>query len=150
VKPFLFLILCLFFSAAPAVLAVDTIQPSDASKHAGEEVYVEGMVASVHATPKDVAFINLNEAYPHRIFTGFIPNLSAVGDETWLNGLKGKTVRIHGTHQHSPRHPRDSDPLEGSGRFGGSKMGLSGFCPLASHLARSLNNSPNPGVSKSK
>jgi hypothetical protein len=95
VKPFLFLILCLFFSAAPSVLAIDTIQPSEASKHAGEEVYVEGMVASVHATPKGVAFINLGEAYPHQIFTGFIPNLSAVGDETWLNGLKGKTVRIH-------------------------------------------------------
>jgi hypothetical protein len=96
VKPFLFLILCLFFSAAPSVLAIDTIQPSDAPKHAGEEVYVEGVVASVHATPKGVAFINLGEACPHQIFTGFIPNLSTVGDETWLNGLKGKTVRIHG------------------------------------------------------
>jgi len=96
VKPFLFLILCLFFSAAPSVLAIDTIQPSYASKHAGEEVYVEGVVASVHATPKGVAFINLNEAYPRQIFTGFIPNLSAVDDETWLNGLKGKTIRIHG------------------------------------------------------
>jgi hypothetical protein len=53
------------------VLALDTIQPSDAAKHAGEEVYVEGIVASVHATPKGVAFINLNEAYPHQIFTGY-------------------------------------------------------------------------------
>jgi hypothetical protein len=96
VKPFLFLILCLFFSAAPSVLAIDTIQPSDASKHAGEEVYVEGLVAGVHATPKGVAFINLGEAYPHQVFTGFIPNLSAVGDEAWLNGLKGKTIRIRG------------------------------------------------------
>jgi hypothetical protein len=96
VKSFLYLLLFLFFSAAPSVLAINTIQPSDASKHAGEEVYVEGMVASVHATPKGVAFINLNEAYPHQIFTGFIPNLSAISDETWLNGLKGKTVRIHG------------------------------------------------------
>jgi hypothetical protein len=98
VKPFLFLILCLFFSAAKSVLAIDPIQPSDTSKHAGEEVYVEGVVASVHATPKGVAFINLGEAYPHQIFTGFIPNLSAVGDETWLNGLKGKTVRINIYH----------------------------------------------------
>jgi hypothetical protein len=96
VKPFLFLILCLFFSAAQSVLAIDTIQPPDALKHAGEEVYVEGVVASVHATPKGVAFINLGEAYPHQIFTGFIPNLSAIADEAWLNGLKGKTVRIHG------------------------------------------------------
>jgi len=96
VNPFLFLILCLFFSAAQSVLAIDTIQPPDALKHAGEEVYVEGVVASVHATPKGVAFINLNEAYPHQIFTGFIPTLSAVGDETWLNGLKGETVQIHG------------------------------------------------------
>jgi hypothetical protein len=84
------------FSAAPSVLAIDTIQPSDAPKHTGEEVYVQGMVASVHATPKGVAFINLDEAYPHQIFTGFIPNLSAVGDEAWLNRLRGKTVRIHG------------------------------------------------------
>jgi hypothetical protein len=53
-------------------------------------------------------------------------------------------------YQHLSRHPRDSDQLEGSGRFGVIKMGLSGFCLLASHLARSLNNSPSPGVSKSK
>jgi hypothetical protein len=57
VKPFLFRILCLFFSAAQSVLAIETIQPPDALKHAGEEVYVEGVVASVHATPKGVAFI---------------------------------------------------------------------------------------------
>jgi hypothetical protein len=67
-------------------------------KHAGEEVYIEGVVASVHATPKGVAFINLGEAYPHQIFTGFIPNQSAVGDETWLNGLKGKSGRINIYH----------------------------------------------------
>ena len=67
-KPFLFLILCLFFSAAPSVLAIETIQPPDASKHAGEEVYVEGIVASVHATPKGVAFINLNEASKYLLF----------------------------------------------------------------------------------
>jgi hypothetical protein len=66
VKPFLFLILCLFFSAAPSALAIDTIQPSDASKHAGEEAYVEGIVASVHATSKGVAFISLYEAYPRQ------------------------------------------------------------------------------------
>lgn len=47
----------------------------------------EGMVASVQATPKGVAFINLGEAYPHQVFTGFIQNLSAIGDEAWLNGL---------------------------------------------------------------
>jgi hypothetical protein len=78
------------------MLAIDTITPADASKHAGEEVYVEGVVASVHASPKNVAFINLGLAYPHQVFTGFIQNFSAVGDESWLNGLKGKTVRIHG------------------------------------------------------
>jgi hypothetical protein len=97
VKPFLFLILFIFL-AAQSVFAIETIQPADASKHAGEEVYVEGVVASVHGAPKGVAFINLNEAYPHQIFTGFIPNLSAVGDETWLNGLKGKTGRINIYH----------------------------------------------------
>jgi hypothetical protein len=95
-KPLISLVLSLVLSFAPAVLATDTIEPTEAAQHAGEEVYVEGGVASVHATPKGVAFINLNEAYPHQIFTGFIPKLSAVGDETWLNGLKGKTVRIHG------------------------------------------------------
>ncbi len=80
----------------PATLAIDTIKPSDAAKYAGQEVIVEGIVASVHATPKGVAFINLDKAYPNPIFTGFVQNLSAIGDESWLNGLKGKTVRIHG------------------------------------------------------
>jgi hypothetical protein len=91
-----FLLLAVLFSMAPAMLAIDTIQPAEASKHAGEEVYVEGVVASVHATPKGTAFINLDKAYPNQVFTGFIQNLSAIGDEAWLNGLKGKTVRIHG------------------------------------------------------
>jgi hypothetical protein len=95
-KPLLFLILTTLFSVAPAILAIDTIQPTEASKHAGEEVYVEGVVAGVHATPKGAAFINLGEAYPHQVFTGFIQNLGAIGDEASLNGLKGKTVRIHG------------------------------------------------------
>jgi hypothetical protein len=37
------------------------------------------------------------ESLPHRYFgKSLIPNLSAVGDETWLNRLNGKTVRIHG------------------------------------------------------
>ena len=95
-KPLFFLILTTLFSVAPATLAIDTIQPAEASKHAGEEVYVEGVVASVHATPKGTAFINLDKAYPNQVFTGFIQNLSAIGDEAWLNSLKGKTVRIHG------------------------------------------------------
>jgi DNA/RNA endonuclease YhcR with UshA esterase domain len=96
VKPFFFLILSVLFSVTPAAVAIDTIEPTEAAGHAGEEVIVEGVVASVHATPKGVAFINLGEAYPNQIFTGFISNLSAIGDEAWLNGLKGKTVRIHG------------------------------------------------------
>jgi len=54
------------------------------------------LVASVHTIPKGVAFINLGEAYPNQIFTGFISNLSAIGDEAWLNALKGKTVQIAG------------------------------------------------------
>jgi hypothetical protein len=75
---------------------IAVIPASEAAKHNAEEVYVEGVVASVHATPKGAAFINLDKAYPHQIFTGFIQNLSAVGDEAWLNGLKEKTIRIHG------------------------------------------------------
>jgi DNA/RNA endonuclease YhcR with UshA esterase domain len=95
-KPLFVLILSLLLSTTPAVLATDTIKPTEAIQHAGEEVYVEGVVASVRATPKGVAFINLGEAYPHQVFTGFIQNLSAIGDEAWLNSLKGKTVRIRG------------------------------------------------------
>jgi DNA/RNA endonuclease YhcR with UshA esterase domain len=96
VKPFLILFLSVFFSVAPTVMAIDTIKPAEAAQHAGEEVIVEGVVAGVHATSKGIAFINLGEAYPNQIFTGFISNLSAIGDEAWLNSLKGKTVRIHG------------------------------------------------------
>jgi DNA/RNA endonuclease YhcR with UshA esterase domain len=95
-KPFFFLLLIIVLSVAPAALAIDTLKPAEAAQHAGEEVIVEGVVASVHATPKGVAFINLGEAYPNQIFTGFISNLSAIGDEAWLNGLKGKPVRIRG------------------------------------------------------
>jgi hypothetical protein len=61
VKPFLFPALCLFFSAVPPVLAMDTIQPTEAPKHAGEEVYVEGVVASV------VRGILLNDNDPYLV-----------------------------------------------------------------------------------
>jgi hypothetical protein len=91
-----FLVICGALLPSSHAQTVAVIPPAEASKHAGEEVYVEGLVASVHATPKGAAFINLGEAYPNQVFTGFIQNLSAVGDEAWLNGLKGKTVRIHG------------------------------------------------------
>jgi hypothetical protein len=100
VNPFLFLILCLFFSAAQSVLAIDTIQPPDALKHAGEEVYVEGVVASVYGTPKGVAFINLNEAYPHQILAKRVKRRNR--PDSW-------------PHHHLSRDPRDSDHLEGSG-----------------------------------
>jgi hypothetical protein len=95
-KPFFARIFWILLSIAQTTLATDNINPTDASKQAGEGVVVEGVVASVHATPKGVAFLNLGEAYPHQVFSGFISNLSAVGDESWLNDLKGKTVRIHG------------------------------------------------------
>jgi hypothetical protein len=54
------------------------------------------VVADVHATSKDIAFINLGEGYPGQLITAFIPILSAIGDKAWLDGLKGKTVRIRG------------------------------------------------------
>ncbi len=94
----LFICAALAFHVARSQTAtiIPAIQPAEASKHAGEEVYLEGLVASVHASAKGAAFINLGEAYPHQVFTGFIQNLNAIGDEAWLNGLKGKTIRIRG------------------------------------------------------
>jgi hypothetical protein len=68
VKQFFFLILTVLLLVAPEVLAIDTIKPAEAAQHAGEEVFVEGVVASVHATPKGVAFINFGEAYPNQVF----------------------------------------------------------------------------------
>src|SRR5260370_17335454 len=62
---------------------VAVIPPAEASKHAGEQVYVEGAVASVHATQKSAAFINLGKPYPPHVSTGVIPNLGPIHTAPW-------------------------------------------------------------------
>jgi len=96
VKPFLFLILCLFFSAAPSVLAIDTIQPSYASKYAGEEVYVEGMVVSV------VRGILLNDDDPYIVsaINGTIYKAEWYGGySAWFQGDRVILTNVNGRGQ---------------------------------------------------
>ena len=95
-KPFLFLILCLFFSAAPSVLAIDTIQPSYASKYAGEEVYVEGMVVSV------VRGILLNDDDPYIVsaINGTIYKAEWYGGySAWFQGDRVILTNVNGRGQ---------------------------------------------------
>jgi len=96
VKPFLFLILCLFFSPAPSALTIDTIQPSDASKHVGREVYVEQVVASV------VRGILLNDEDPYvvRATNGTIYKAEWYGGySAWFQGDRVILTNANGRGQ---------------------------------------------------
>jgi DNA/RNA endonuclease YhcR with UshA esterase domain len=61
----------LALTAIPAV--AETIQPSDAPKHIGEIVTVEGTVNEVHTDARSGAtFINMGGSFPNQAFTGVI------------------------------------------------------------------------------
>jgi hypothetical protein len=107
-KPLFFLILSLLFWIAPAVLAVDTIQPAEASKRAGEEVYAGGFRCQRSCDAKAVAFIKLGEAYQRQVFTGFIQNLNAINEETPLisfivNTNHSNETKFAGSKRGGPR-----------------------------------------------
>lgn len=72
------------------------IADTDAAKHIGEKVTVEGIVVEVFAHGRNI-FIDLGNPYPHQTITGWIPENSGLADESTVYGLEGKKVKITGT-----------------------------------------------------
>jgi hypothetical protein len=90
------LVVIALLSAVASVYAVDSIPATDASKHVGETVTVQGKVAETKTLKNGEAFLRIGAVYPHQLLTGYIASLRTVADEAWLNSFSGKTVSIHG------------------------------------------------------
>jgi DNA/RNA endonuclease YhcR with UshA esterase domain len=72
------------------------IADTDAAKHVGEKVTVEGIVVEVFTHGRNF-FIDLGNPYPHQTITGRIPENSELADESKFYDLEGKKIRITGT-----------------------------------------------------
>jgi len=89
----------IFAAAALAVLATPavaaTITASDAAKHVGEVVTVEGVVVAVHAAPNGTILFDLGGKSPGAAFTAVIfPKNTPAFDS--IAGYVGNEVTISG------------------------------------------------------
>jgi hypothetical protein len=75
---------------------VPTISPSEAARHIGEEVVVEGVISDVgYSARTDTTFLNMGGKYPNHAFTAVIFKSSkALFPE--VQSWEGKKVRIRG------------------------------------------------------
>ena len=78
--------------AQTAAVVADT----DAAKHIGEKVTVEGIVAEVFTHGRNF-FVDFGKPYPHQTITGWIPENSELANESKSYDLEGKKIRITGT-----------------------------------------------------
>jgi len=72
------------------------IADTDAAKHIGEKVTVEGIVVEVFTHGRNF-FIDLGNPYPNQSITGWIPENSELADESRFYDLEGKKIRMTGT-----------------------------------------------------
>ena len=72
------------------------IADTDAARHIGEKVTVEGIVVEVFTHGRNF-FIDLGKPYPHQTITGWIPENSALADQSRFYDLEGKKIRMTGT-----------------------------------------------------
>jgi DNA/RNA endonuclease YhcR with UshA esterase domain len=90
------------FAAALAILATPaiaaTIAPSDAAKHLGEVVTVEGVVVDVHAAPNGMILFDLGGKSPGTVFTAVIFPKNAPAFDS-IEGYVGNEVAISGAVQ---------------------------------------------------
>ena len=99
--PSLFVILLVgCFSASVTGQTTILIHDTEATKHLGQYVTVEGTVASVFISKSGNIFLSFEAPYPNQTFAGWIlPNseLAGVSTVAGLVGLAGKKLRITGT-----------------------------------------------------
>jgi hypothetical protein len=75
---------------------VATVSPSEAAKHIGEEVVVEGVISDVgYSARSDTTFLNMGGKYPNHIFTAVIFR-TAKPLFPEARSWEGKKVRIRG------------------------------------------------------
>lgn len=77
---------------------VAVIADTEAAKHVGQKVTVEGIVVEVFNRGPN-AFIDFGDHFPHQTFTGCVPDDSELAGASTLYGLEGKKIKITGTIQ---------------------------------------------------
>ena len=75
---------------------VQTVSPSEAANHIGQEVVVEGVISDVgHSARSDTTFVNMGGKYPNHNFTAVILR-SAKPLFPEVRSWEGEKVRIRG------------------------------------------------------
>jgi hypothetical protein len=69
---------------------------AEAPQHVGQHVTVEGVVAKVFTSRNGNTFLDFGAAYPNELFTGWIPQNSALSADPALWSLRGKKVKLTG------------------------------------------------------
>jgi DNA/RNA endonuclease YhcR with UshA esterase domain len=88
------------FSASLTAQTTLLIHDTEAIKHLGQYVTVEGSVVAVFISKNGNTFLSFGAPYPNQTFAGWIlPNSELAGVSTVadLVGLAGKKLRISGT-----------------------------------------------------
>ena len=96
-RSFFFAVLLVDWLPVPLMAQTATvIADTDAAKHIGEKVTVEGIVVEVFTHGRNF-FIDLGNPYPHQTLTGWIPENSELANESRFFDLEGKKIRMTGT-----------------------------------------------------
>jgi DNA/RNA endonuclease YhcR with UshA esterase domain len=72
------------------------IPDTEAEKHIGQDVTVEGIVTAVTTSRKGNTFINFGGVYPNQTFTGWIPAGTPLATDSSIPRLQGKNIKITG------------------------------------------------------
>jgi hypothetical protein len=90
------LVICAW-GKAPASAQTATVIPfTEAAQHVGQHVAVEGTITKVFTSRNGNTFLDFGSAYPHQLFTGWIPRDSALSADLALWSLRGRRVKLSG------------------------------------------------------
>ena len=87
------------FSTTAFAQTSTVIPDTEAAKHVGQQVTVEGVVAKVFTSKNGNTFLNFGARYPAQTFTGWIPANTPLASDPSLQSFQGKKIKITGTIQ---------------------------------------------------
>jgi hypothetical protein len=101
-KPFIFLFMiaglftCVLMRPAAAQTGA-LIPDTEAIKHVGQQVTIEGAVTKVFKSKNGNTFLDFGGSYPDVTFVVWIPEDAPEASDPALSGLQGKKVKVSGT-----------------------------------------------------
>jgi len=90
---------CWIFLVATVTRAGELIPDSEAAKHVGQDVTIEGTVSKVFTSKNGNTFLDFGGSYPDATFVVWIPEDAPEASDPGLSSLQGKKVKISGTVQ---------------------------------------------------